>query len=111
MHETFKKHRKYQGPLCLKALSDGRHKLFPLLVITQQQAFALQQRRLIRRQLPATRPGIGRGNQNIHGLSTYFFISAVVPVCLSTHTLGIIAAVACFQLRQLEDHAVKCGIP
>jgi hypothetical protein len=31
-------------------------------------------------------------NQVRHQLSTYFFIAAVVRVCLSTHTLGIIAS-------------------
>ena len=28
----------------------------------------------------------------VHGLSTYFFVAQVVPVALSTHTLGIIVS-------------------
>src|ERR1039457_4712352 len=31
-------------------------------------------------------------NQVRHRLSTSFFVAAVVPACISTHTLGIIAA-------------------
>jgi hypothetical protein len=43
-------------------------------------------------QPPPCRSRNSHMNQIVHGLSTYFFVAAVVRACLSTHTLGIIAS-------------------